>query len=181
MSQALIDELRKENLCTHFILPLIKLNKHHFVSSNFVNCFLTADGSAIIVQVVEVMLLSRSLYNHEDYNGTYCNENGDIFFVYRLPVVWRSDIERFMKGKFSMMSKRAKENIIRYSGLLHESKEKGSNRTITDGRLLALEKHPKMRDMWEVQLNDRDIPDELLSIPGEESYLEISSLIKAQL
>lgn len=186
MSQALINELRKENLCTYFILPLIKLNKQNFVTSNFVNCYLSIDGKCVVVSVVDKALLSRSVFNHAAYTGTFIGQEYGLFLVYQLPSLWRSDVEKFMQGEFSKFSKAAKEFIVRYSGLSNKVKEHGTDRIFTDGRLLALDKHPVLKGMWERELSDGHRSNveleemELLSIPGTESYLDISSLSKAQ-
>ncbi len=179
MSQTLINELKDENLCTHFVLPLLKLNKFSFTSSNFVNCYLTEDGSKIIVNVVDTTLVSRKAIRHKNYFSSLPTDNST-YLVYFVPVQWKSDVSLFMQGKFSMMSKHAKEVIRRFSGLNY--KQKG----LTDGRLLALDKHPVLKNMWENELTnvtgsqrsivelDEDM--ELLSIPGKQSYINLEGL-----
>lgn len=183
MSQALINELSRENLCTHFVLPLLRLNKFSFLASNFLNCYLSVEGHFIVAHVVEGHLLSRKVFKNSYYYRT-CRKRGisGIYLVYRVPPEWHRDIDLFMQGKFSRMSDKAKETIIRYSSLPYQEKEGG--RTVTDGRLLALDKHPLLKQMWERAIHDpeskreeQQIPDELLSIPGDESYIKMEDLM----
>ena len=51
---------------------------------------------------------------------------------------------------------------------------------VTDGRLLALEKHEIMKEMWEDRLSSRksrvELQGELLSIPGKKSYIRLEDL-----
>jgi hypothetical protein len=180
MSQALIDELKRENLCTHFVLPLLKLNKFSFTSAGFINSFLTQDLTRIAVQIVDRTLLgSQVLRLHPDFIGTYHKE-GYQFVVYNLRRKWARDLELFKTGKYSQLSAQAKDYIHRYSGLLFQERE--GDRIVTDGRLLALDKHRGLREMWrrylysdsDEQDADRYLPDEILSIPGKKSFIDLS-------
>jgi hypothetical protein len=186
MSQALVDELKRENLCTHFVLPLLKLNKYSFIVSNFVDCYLTPAGDFILVRILEVTLLSRKELLHPMYRGLYTTHKGHVYLLYMIPYNWRNDVALFMKGKFSQMSKKAKEEIIRYSGLPYKERS-GKSRIVTDGRLLALDRSRALKEMWERVLSSDDKrstgrvvlkeEEELLSVPGKESYIEIEELI----
>lgn len=180
MSQALITELERENLSTHFVLPLLKLNKFSFLSSNFVDCYLVQGHLQLLVEVADVQLLSRKLFLDPNYRGLRQDpQTRAVYMLFQIPPKWRRDVETFCKGQFSLLSKAAKEQIYRYSGLTYKEKEHGSTTIITDGRLLALEKHEKLKKMWEVliQPTEGHIPEELLSIPGEEAYKDIERLV----
>jgi hypothetical protein len=170
MSQRFIEELRQENLCTHFILPLLKLNKFSFLSSNFVNAYLSSDGRFIMVEVVEVQLLSRRVYTeHPHYHFTSVKDLSWII-VYSLPKHWEKDIRTFIEGNFSRMSVWAKEAINRYSKLPNSISK-------MDGRLLGLNKHPKLKEMWEREIEvSLDTGMELLSKPSELSFMNIEDL-----
>lgn len=186
MSQALIDELKRENLCTYFVLPLLKLNKGSFTASGFINCYLTSDLKRLAVKISDVILLPRKVTMHPEYSVTYRDDNGCYLVMFRLRSKWQKDVLLFSKGKYSRMSTTAKEAIIRFSGLPYHRLEDG--KVVTDGRLLALEKHKVLRGMWEREmftqtgkrLDDPDqfLPDELLSIPGEESYINPEGLAR---
>lgn len=190
MSQALVDELRRENLCTHFVLPLLKLNKFSFIASNFVNSFLDPRGDVLMVRVLEITLLPRTTLLHPMFRGLYSNQEQHVYLVYRIPYPWLNDVALFMQGKFSQMSKKAKDRIIRFSGLPYKERSgtgKDKQKLVTDGRLLALERNKALKNMWERVLSSDDNKstgrvvlkeeEELLSVPGEESYLQFQSLI----
>lgn len=182
MSQRLIDELGQENLCTHFILPLLKLSKISFLSSNFVDSYLTHDGKYILVEVLELMFLSRRTYTHHpNYECTHRGKNEMSYIVvYKIPQYWENDVHDFVIGDFSKMSSIAKEYIRRYSKLAYRIRDE-VGMLVTDGRLLALERHTKLKEMWErelgVYLNDKM---ELLSIPPEKSFMELEELISIE-
>jgi hypothetical protein len=182
MSQALIDELRRENLCTHFVLPLLKLNKFSFIASNFVNCYLTPAGDLIVVQVMDTSLLSRKVFLHPEYRGQRVRPKGDdhsIYLLFQVPVKWKEDVAAFIRGKFSQMSKAAKDTIRRHSGLPYHERTGEGLKTVTDGRLLALEQHKLLKNMWESMVQPREeIQGELLSIPGEDSYIDPLDLMQ---
>lgn len=185
MSQALIDELGKENLCTHFVLPLLKINKFSFITSNFVNSYLYPEGTGIIVKVFNTDLLSRKLFVHPMFVETV-EISPYTYLLYRIPDYWHQDVRLFMEGKFSLMSDRAKDTIVRYSGLPYRERNGKGKRAVTDGRLLALEKHEVLKDMWERVLNlnedaHRWIQNaELLNVPGKDSYMDPLSLLHAK-
>lgn len=196
MSQALIDELNRENLCTHFVLPLLKLSKFSYISSNFVNSYLSVSGTSIYVQIVEPMFLSRGVLGSVYCMGIKVRKPGELYVAYHIPRKWKKDVKLFMEGKFSQMSKGAKEQIVRHSRL--PNKELNDvGQAVTDGRLLALTKHHMLREMWERELStgvqeykpgtgqvELSEEDELLGIPGKESYIdpqELSPMRKSQL
>lgn len=185
MSQALLDELKRENLCTHFILPLLKINKVSFAPLGFVNSYITKDRKRIAVEVLDTTLISRKLLIHPHFSNIYKYKDG-FLVMYRLDAKWADDVRLFCEGKYSQLTTKAKEMIIRHSGLPYKSKE--GTRTVTDGRLLALEKHQALKEMRERELftatgkleDDPDVhlPDEYLSIPGEESYINPEGLTR---
>lgn len=182
MSETLINELRNENLSTYFVLPLLTLNKFSFINPNYVNSYLTEDRKYIVVEVVLQELLSRTVYySHPCFRGLCrSKDNSHLYLVYEIPRKCWYDVQLFTQGKYSEFSPGTKEKIIRFSTLLYQQKENGV--IVTDGRLLALEKHILMKEMWEERLsNERswvDLDGELLSIPGKESYIKLEDLIQ---
>ena len=186
MSQALIEELQYgANLCTHFILPLLKLSKTSFHSPGFLNCYLTVDRTRVYVLIVQHVFLSRKILAHKQYAGTYRCPDG-YFVVFKVPGRWASDVNLFCEGRFSKMSRKAREYIIRYSGLDYRKKE--GKRVVTDGRLLALERPEIVKEMWGRELFNAGshkgiddpgiIPDEVLSKPGNETFIDPSGLTR---
>jgi hypothetical protein len=168
---SVIEELHKDNLCTYFVLPLLRLNRFNFTGSNFISSYLTKDGARIAIQVYDVNLIMHSVYTHPGYERTFTRD-GYHYLVFRIAAKWRRDVESFIHGKFSLMSEGAKTTIYRYSGLNYQSQKGG--KIVTDGRLLALERHACLRDNlireYEIELGPDD---ELLSVPTDRSFIEL--------
>lgn len=168
-----VQEVTEHTLTTYFLLPLIQLNKFSFGSANFLNCYVNRDGTKLIVEVVDLRL-SLPMHLHPEYAGISETENTGCFYFY-LPDVWKEDFLLFQKGQYSKFSENAKEMIRAYSGLPYQNERNGQ--TLTDARLLALDKSPVLRKAWEDELTVKTpvyLPDdlELLDIPGEDVYRE---------
>lgn len=172
MSSTLIQELKRDNLCTYFVLPLLRLNKFSFVSSNFINSFLTKDHKHIVVQVYDVVLIRQMIFLHPGYKGQQLID-GYFYLIFSIQKKRQEDVEQFVAGHFSKLSKSAKEMICQWSGLAYKQPD-GPNRTVTDMRLLALSRHDSLKKMWEeeceIELNEDD---ELLDIPDQRSFIDI--------
>lgn len=172
----LIDELRRENLCTHYVLPLLKLNKFSF--SSFVNCFLLKDKAGLAVSIVELLLLDRRVQRHLNYVGVWQGDRYAPYYyvVYSLPLKWSADIDLFLKGKYSAMTNSAKDHIIRYGGLPYRKRDMHGN-IVTDHRLLALERNERLKEWWEhalvVELSSSA---ELMSIPNERTFIDLRGM-----
>lgn len=168
----LIKELHRENLCTYYILPLIKLSKYKFVAEpNFVDSFLARDAKSIYVQVVEVRSFEHRMTEHPEFMAIWKGKGKELYLQYNIPERWNEDIALFLQGKYSEMSSFAKERIKANSGLLFRARNE-SGVIITDVRLLALTKSKDVRQMWENSLGCIiDTNQELLSIPEERTYI----------
>lgn len=185
MSQALIDELNRENICTHFVLPLLKLSKFNFNCSGFINCYITTDLKKVVVKIADRVLLSRIVLNHPDFFAIYEDTDGYFLVVFSIRDKWAEDLKKFSEGKFSQFSDQAKQYIFRYSKLPRNVMN-GNKIPVTDGRLLALEKHEAMRVMWKKRLYENTgraiddaelyLPDEYISSPGKESFVILKNL-----
>jgi len=178
MDNDVIKELHRNNLCTYFILPLLKLSKFSFISEdNFVESYLSTDGRYILVRVKEVKSFEHRLGLNPHFIGVYTDELNHIFIKYLIPIQFEEDVLRFKEGLFSTFSRNAKLLIFRYSGLIYQLLN-SEGIPVTDIRLLALDKSKQVRDMWESYLNvylDNDI--ELLSPPPLRSYMECDKLV----
>ena|ERR1700761_469358 len=176
----ILENINQDNLCTYFVLPLLKLSKFSFINSNFVNTYLTKEGSQIVVQVYDITLLSRAVYIHPNFKGVYTKE-GFYYVMYDIPRHWKTAVEFFLKGKYSRMSNIAHNMIRIYSGLPY--KEKGTDMKVrTDGRLLALTRDPVLKKMWVdtlgLQIDALDDDDELLPNITDKSFIDLKDLIK---
>lgn len=172
--KALLEELQQENLCTWFILPLLHLNKVSFISSNFVNSYLSRDRQYLIVEVIDEGLLSRKVFFANPwYIGKVDYENR-VYLVYSINHL-KEVTDLFCEGRFSEFPDNVKETIRVMSGLQYEVSIKG--KLVTDGRLLGLEKHKALKKMWNELIEPiEEIEGELLSIPGEASFIDIDVL-----
>jgi hypothetical protein len=173
-----MDQLREHNLCTYFVLPLLRLNKFSFISSNFVNSYLSKDGRCIIVEVYDALLPSREVFTHPGYQGTAMKDNM-YFLVFTTPQVRHRDVSAFMKGKYSKMSNSSKELIYELSGLDYKKPIEGKSLKTTDGRLLALTRHEELRKAYERELDLEDglsPDDELLDPPDERTFIDLKDL-----
>ena len=176
--EVIIAELHRENLCTYFILPLLKINKSTFASPlNFIDSYLTHSGEDIIVKVNDVVYFSHRMVMHPQFAGMWTDSEGKNCVGYKIPARWRSDVELFIAGKFSRMSTDAKAMIHQHSDLIFRVRQAADEAPITDARLLALDRSSVLKNMWEshynVQLSDED---ELLSKPGERSFIDLAKL-----
>jgi hypothetical protein len=101
--------------------------------------------------------------------------------VFNIPEIWVPDINLFTRGAYSKMSEFAKQTIKKGSGLKYDSKDDEGNLR-TDAILLALDKHPILRETWENELSidmkgyksfvtiTSDM--ELLSLPSNHNYID---------
>lgn len=175
MSKKLIEELGRENLCTHFILPLLKMNKFSFVNSNFVNSYLT-DQDHIVVQVVDRHFVHGKCVIHPHFKGIMTDAEKYLYYVYKIPVIWHNDLQLFKQGRYSEMSRLAKDTIKTQSGLPHNVLNK-DGKMVSDGRLVALDKGRELKAMWEEEIVPAEpIEGELLSIPSEGSFINLGLL-----
>jgi hypothetical protein len=175
----LIKEIHRDNLCTYFVLPLIKLNKESFISKdNFIDSYLTRDGLNILVKVVDTAFFHHRMVMHPQYQATWEAELTKHRYVqYSIPHRWQQDVQTFMKGKYSHMSNDAKEMIIQHSSMMYRERRLTDHVPITDVRILALDRSEAVRDLWESHYGMRmDKEAELLSIAGERAYIDISKL-----
>lgn len=163
------------------VLPLLRFGKDSFGASNFVNSYLSEDGTRLIVKVIEEFLLSRKLYLPGTYSRSLTDPEGNTYLVYRIPGKWRSDVSLFMKGRFSEMSQEAKEAIRSHSGLLYKQKTVESANLLTDYRLMALDRHTSLKQTWEQELNADLSNQELLPVPGIESYFNFALVTQKSL
>ncbi|MBK9299080.1 MAG: hypothetical protein IPN14_00190 [Bacteroidetes bacterium] len=169
----LMDELSLYSLCTYFVLPLVGVNKNGFGAEvNFLNSFLSRDGSLIYVEVYMREFLGMGLPEHRVCK----DDNGKDYLEFKIPQKFKGDVALFMAGKYSEMSETVKRIIRENSTLQYKNLKDTTYRT--DVRLLALEKSQVLRDYWNSQLWDLpsqshiDEDMELLSKPNDSIFLD---------
>lgn len=181
-ARKLIAELVKENLCTYFILSLLKLGKKNFASpENFVDSFLTHNNSHILVKVRELTFFAHRMITHSEFECVYRDKEGFYYVSYVIPDKWALDVKLFMRGKFSQMSKQAHERIIMYSGLEYKAIKNQNSAPVTDVRLLALTKNASLQELWESYYEMSMEGLELLSVPDDKTYIDVEQLTKHDL
>jgi hypothetical protein len=173
----LLEELSAEHLCTHFVLPLLKLSKFNFLSGSFINSYLTAPtGSTfLLVKVAEYRFLSRGLLEHPDFNALFTDENGYDYLMYGINRRWKGDLDYFRSGQYSVMSSIAKDMIFTYSKLPNKVVTP-DGRIQTDMRLLALDRNPALREWWKREYDIDGFDGELLPKPDKEMYIALETL-----
>lgn len=174
------EKVAEHNLSTWFLLPLIQLNKFSFGGANFVESYVNAAGTVLSVEVIDLRLCD-SFQGHPEYIGEG-NAEKHSFIFFELPGRWSTDFDKFKIGKYSELSDEAKQFIYAYSGLKYNAVDEGSGQSITDARLMALEKSDILRKKWEDELGvyvgkykkpaRLDINQELLSIPSSKTFME---------
>lgn len=186
MNDAMIKELFRENLCTYFILPLLKLNKFRFsAESNFIDSYISEDRTCILVEVLEILFFEHRFESHPQFSCIYDGPNGTHYLEFKIPSKYMADVDMFCEGKYSQMSKAAQDLIGEYSGLIcNQMSDAGE--PITDVRLLALQKSPVVKEMWETWLTvsrgkEPDLENqELLSIPPVRSFINTDQLTRVK-
>jgi hypothetical protein len=162
------------NLCTYYLLPLIRLNKFSFGQNNFIQCYVSRDG---LVMFVEVLYIPEFVYHRADYLGITILPSGGTCVSFDLPIMWQYDVRAFMLGRYTELTEDAKECIYAYSGLAINQPIQGSNMSNTDSRILAMDPDPQVRNRLRVALSrelDVDIPIgvELISVPTDSNYID---------
>lgn len=168
----ILENLAKHNLCTYYILPLLRLSFRDFGGeTNFKNSYLSKDCKKIYVQVVNPLFVWKGYAPHKVHNL----ETSDVYIELDIPSEFEDDVQNFLKGKYSQLSNDAKRMIITHSGLLWRRMLPGETLPITDIRLLALDKgNSDLKVFWEKVIGTELDPDtELMSKPEENTFLDL--------
>jgi hypothetical protein len=163
-------EKRSVNLCAHYLLPLISLNKLMFGKpDNFINCYLSEEGKHLVVEVKEFPV---QLEQHTCYKFDLVNEFGTMI-VFEIPSDYNTTVKQFIDGKFSHFSPEVKDIIRKKSGLRWRIPIAGGG-VISAKELLALDRDDALRRSMEEQLAVKLSPEaELMSIPDETNYYNL--------
>lgn len=166
----MLEEVKRFNLCTHYILPLTGVTRDSFAEALFLNSYLDVQHRLIIVNVVMLDWVPEPLVKKAKKVWSIPEKNS--FLAYEIHEMWTRDIERFCKGKYSEMSFDAKEIIKERSGLVY--RESAGSGTYSHFILLALDKAPEFKIWLEEQLGVDELKGELLSEPSPGSFMVVS-------
>lgn len=155
---------------------MIGLNIDTFGRSNFVDSYIVKGmpyGHPLLaVEVVDAQLCSELIYS-ECY--WLIRENSKDYFIYFIPDEYLEDYELFVQGKYTQMSDEVKD-LIRMITKLRYKEQHGNGMESTDVILRALDRGDEpLANKWrELYGEDVTLPDELLSIPAERSFITLN-------
>lgn len=168
----LLKEIRRTNLCTWYLLPLTGLSKFSFGEGLFINSYLEPKKLWIIVQIPDLNLASDLLRFRAI--KTWSNDRGG-FLAYKIHQMWLMDVRCYLAGAYSKFSDELKSTVYELSGLPYKESD-GNGGVITDMRLMALEGKEELRQFLRDELNVDDLPEELLSPPSPESFMDVEEV-----
>ena len=158
-------------------MPLISLNKYSFgPAENFRNAYLSKDHRYIIVELgnTDPDYCGMRGHGHDLYAFSTATQ-----IVFYSPAIFMDDIAKVVRGEYSQLSAKAKEMIRLFSALNYMKKivnADGKKETLTDARLLALDRDELLRARMEWLLNvDIAVDSELLSAPKDTELVEINA------
>ena len=167
--------LESKNISTYYLIPLLRITPDQLGGAkNILNSYISRDHKRLIVSVSNPEIIST----HNLGSHTVIERDEFVYYVFVLPKKFDRDVELFMKGKYSRISSKSKNLIRRYSNLASgetEESEFGELKTTTSIWLLALDRKPSVRKMWEeILYSDPDTETEftedteVLSVPEED-------------
>lgn len=174
----LIRAIYDSNLCTYYLLPLVRLNRFSFGKDNFVQCYVSRDGSKLFVELKDI---PEFIYKRKDYLGTSLTPTG-VCAVIALPEDWYNDFVLFKAGKYSKFSPEFQVCVAAYCGLPVNKLNKDGI-LFTDARIVAMDNVPmeraKLRRILSREL-EVEIPEdqELISVPNDSEYMDDAPIIK---
>ena len=158
-----------ENLVTYYLLPLAGINKVVF-GRLFVNSYVGKSGDKVYVELKSKM--SSTGYRKVNSYLTDVKLKNKLFAVYIMPKEYKKDVELFIKGSYSKMSKKAKKVIYAGSSLPY-------NKTVGDFKLSspilqALDKTKILRHYLLKVLGVDTLPNsvELITMPDDSWFIE---------
>lgn len=167
----------EDNIANYYLLPLLGLGKASFKKDNLINTYLCSD-QRIAVEVMDKTLIPESIFiDNPLYDGDFEGLT-TTFIIYRVPEDFLPDVLKFAQGKYSEMSVKAKEHIIKYSGLSYNEprmdlpkRSNGQYQMQTSKYILALSKDPALKQNIERILHVKLPPEaELISKPSMNNF-----------
>jgi hypothetical protein len=154
------------NKSVAFLVPLLKINPTiHFGKGNFLNAYVSIEDKEIIIEIKD-KFISREYWNDDYYLSDIESDRNTFLIFYKVPIEFEEDFYYFLTGKYSLFSNKAKQLIIKYSGLVWRKKTKDNKIYECDEKLLALTKDIRYKKIVEKRIG-QILPEnaELYSVP----------------
>jgi hypothetical protein len=103
-----------ENLVTYYLLPLVGVNKKTF-GLKYDNSYINKEGTIVFIKLKSN--LATPLYRKF---ANYTSEviiNNSLYIQFTVPEEFRKDVQFFIKGQYSRISREAKKIIYKMSTL----------------------------------------------------------------
>lgn len=157
------------NLVVYYVLPLTQVNIVTF-GRKFKNAYLNKTGTQVHVEVSSPLMTPN--YELSPHYTSTLNIGGSTIVNFRIPNEFLPDIQLFMKGLYSQMSKSAKKIIYATSGLPYN--ETMEDFSITHPVLHALGSTKRLKEFLTGHLGVVELADsgELIDPPDETWYIE---------
>ena len=178
MEQTVENPNKDKDILEFFILPLVGIG-YEKLGITFTRAFVNRTGTQVFLQFE-----TEELHQYSDKFFSSIAAKGMYYQIYEVDDVWLPDMQLLLAGKYSGISKKAKEQIILISGLVYMRKLT-DNRLLTAVPLLALTKDNELREYWEGRVGGEYvswgrfkgssiIPEnsELYDIPTEGIYID---------
>lgn len=165
-----------DNLITYYVLPLLGVNKNVF-GTCYGRSYITKNGRDVYVKLRKNMV-SPVYKTNPNYVTEFLHES-QLFVAFKVPLVYSVDVEHFVKGEYSSMSKEAKR-LIYESSTLPYNKTMGSF-SMSHPILQALDKTKTLRMFLSTYLDIKPVLPESVELidPPEESWF-IESLFPSK-
>jgi len=157
------------SLVTYYMLPLAEVNKYTF-AKNFKATYINRKGNKLYVELKKPMV--SPIYKRSKYYLTDVLIKDKFFVEFVLPEKYKKDIELFLIGKYSKMSKEVKLIIYKTSTLPYNVKME--NFVMSHPVLHALGKTKRLRSFLLDYFNVQELSssEELIDIPKDDWFIE---------
>ena len=158
----MIEQLFKFNCSTLFLLYPLGLSIKSLKEFGFINCFLsdkdreTACPFPILLLFKPADMEVMQMFIEEEYRRTdhlieeYDYDGGYVVLVYKFPVKWKEDYQKFLDGKYSKFSRELKST---YPKIVQITDTYGRRRDELGSQFRIINKTADWKEQMEKDLN----------------------------
>lgn len=166
-------------IVNYYILPLLGICFSQ-LKEDYNKGFIDKQGAFVFLEFEEI---TNYVYSDEYFHGTTII-NEKFYQIYSIPEKFLPDIQIILNGRYSKLSDKAKDNIIKLSGLSYNRKDPKTGKFVTSTPILALSKSVELKKYQENRLGykikygrqgapvELPLDSELLDIPTENIYID---------